>query len=579
MRPGEIRMMLNETMGIIAQQISATSNTANIRIQELEGRYTQILRDGLPLYSGLSEGLSLVQVAPLDLRQVEIIKGSASTLFGGGAIAGLINLVSKTPEDKKEISFLANATSTKGLDLSGFYNERFGKAGVTLFASSNSSSPYDPSGTGLTAIPKFNRYTIMPRLFVYGKNSSMNVGFGYITENRLGGNIHYIEHGTPGYFEQNITRRFTTQLGFTHRLGDHSSLTFKNSYNHFDRSISMPSYGFSGIQQSSFSELSWNGGIKKSQWVAGINLYTDKFTESGLVPDSTRDYQYHTFGMFLQNTWTLSDLISIESGLRGDYTSPYGFAFLPRVFVLARFSNNISSRIGGGLGYKVPTIFTEGSEERQFRNILPINQSLIRYEKSAGGTFDLVYRGKMDALKFTIDPLLFYTRINNPLILQSTTNGLAEFINADGYTDSKGFELTIRLSLDKFTLFTGYTYTDVQNHFSGNSSRYPLAPYNMLHFDLVYEVEGKLRVAFESYFTGKQALHDGSIGNSYWLFGALIEKTWGHFSLFVNSENLNDVRQSKWRPIYTGDINNPTFQDIYAPLEGTTINGGIKLKW
>ena len=283
--------------------------------------------------------------------------------------------------------------------------------------------------------------------------------------------------------------------------------------------------------------------------------------------------------MFLQNTWTLSGVVSIESGLRGDYTNPYGFVLLPRVFLLARFSKNVSSRIGGGLGYKVPTIFTEGSEERQFRNILPINQSLIRYEKSAGGTFDIVYRGNINALKITIDPLLFYTRINNPLILQSLPGGLAEFINADGYTDSKGFELTIRLALDKFSLFTGYTYTDAQNHFNGNSSRYPLAPYNMLHFDLVYELEGKLRVALESYFTGKQALHDGSVGNSYWLFGALIEKTWGHFSLFINSENLNDVRQTKWGPIYSGDINNPSFQDIYAPLEGVTINGGIKLKW
>src|SRR5439155_27367109 len=86
MRPGEIKMLLNETTGLITQQTSAVSNTANLRIQELEGRYTQILRDGFPLYSGLSEGLSLVQIAPLDLKQVEIIKGSSSTLYGGGAI-------------------------------------------------------------------------------------------------------------------------------------------------------------------------------------------------------------------------------------------------------------------------------------------------------------------------------------------------------------------------------------------------------------------------------------------------------------------------------------------------------------
>jgi iron complex outermembrane receptor protein len=135
-------MLLNETTGIIAQQISATSNTANIRIQELDGRYTQVLRDGLPIYSGLAEGLSLVQIAPLDLKQVEIIKGSASTLFGGGAISGLINLVSKTPEDKERI--LANATSTGGL-ISVVSTMKIWESGVTLYASGNSGHPYDPS--------------------------------------------------------------------------------------------------------------------------------------------------------------------------------------------------------------------------------------------------------------------------------------------------------------------------------------------------------------------------------------------------------------------------------------------------
>jgi outer membrane receptor for ferrienterochelin and colicins len=86
----------------------------------LDGRYTQILRDGYPLYAGFSGGLSILQIAPLDLKQVEVIKGAASTLYGGGAIAGLVNLVSKTPQEERELNFLANATSAGGLDLSGF---------------------------------------------------------------------------------------------------------------------------------------------------------------------------------------------------------------------------------------------------------------------------------------------------------------------------------------------------------------------------------------------------------------------------------------------------------------------------
>ncbi len=579
MRPGEIRMLLNETTGLNTQQTSAISNTANIRLQELEGRYTQVLRDGLPLYSGLSEGLSLVQIAPLDLKQVEIIKGSASTLYGGGAIAGLINLVSKVPTDKREISFLANGTSTRGLDLSGFYSEKYGKAGMTLFVSRNSGSAYDPSNTGFTAIPKFDRYTIMPRLFLYGKKTSLNFGIGYITENRLGGNINFVEHGTPGYFEQNKSDRFTTQLAITHKLGDHSSISFKNSYNHFNRSISIPTYQFKGIQQSSFSEVSWNGGRKENLWVTGFNLYMDNFSESNRARDSDRNYDHATIGTFVQNTWSVSRFISVESGIRADYSHPFGLVLLPRLSLLAHWNDHLTSRMGAGLGYKIPTIFTEESEERQFKGILPINPSNIQYEKSIGGNLDFTYRVSINELRLTINPLLFYTRVNNPLVLTTTVSGQGQFKNGTGYTDSKGGELSLRVNLGRIKFFTGYSYTVAENHFDGIKSWYPLAPRHRVHFDLVYEIEEKLRVALESYYTGSQQLNDGNSGKSFWIFGALIERTWKHFSLFINSEDLNDIRQTKWGSIYTGTFDNPVFKDIYAPLDGITLNGGIKIKW
>ncbi|HYJ62363.1 MAG TPA: TonB-dependent receptor plug domain-containing protein, partial [Parafilimonas sp.] len=134
MKPGDIRMMLNESTGIQTQQTSATSGNSSIRMQGLDGKYTQIIRDGFPLYSSFSGGLGLLQIPPLDLQQVEVIKGSSSTLYGGGAIAGLVNLISKTPKQKRELNFIVNGTSAKGLDASGFYAQRFNKIGTTIFA-------------------------------------------------------------------------------------------------------------------------------------------------------------------------------------------------------------------------------------------------------------------------------------------------------------------------------------------------------------------------------------------------------------------------------------------------------------
>ncbi len=165
MKPGDIRMLLAESTGIQTQQTSATSGNSSIRIQGLDGKYTQIIRDGFPLYSGFSGGLGLLQIAPLDLQQVEVIKGSSSTLYGGGAIAGLVNLVSKKPTTARQLNFLANGNSALGLDLSTFYAQKFKKAGITIYAAYNHGTAYDPSGIGLTAIPKFNRYTLNPKLF------------------------------------------------------------------------------------------------------------------------------------------------------------------------------------------------------------------------------------------------------------------------------------------------------------------------------------------------------------------------------------------------------------------------------
>lgn len=114
MNSSNIGMLLKETTGVQMQQTSLSSGNMSIRIQVLDGRYTQILKDGFPLYGGFAGGLSIMQIPPLDLKQVELIKGSNSTLYGGGAIAGLVNLVSITPEEKPELSLMFNQTSALG---------------------------------------------------------------------------------------------------------------------------------------------------------------------------------------------------------------------------------------------------------------------------------------------------------------------------------------------------------------------------------------------------------------------------------------------------------------------------------
>jgi iron complex outermembrane receptor protein len=577
MKPGDIRMLLNESTGIQTQQTSATSYSSSIRIQGLDGRYTQILRDGFPLYSGFAGGLSLMQVAPLDLKQIEVIKGSSSTLYGGGAIAGLVNLVSKTPAAKRELSFLGNATSAGGIDLSGFYSQRFQKIGVTVFGSRNTDKAYDPAGIGLTTIPKSERYTIHPRLFLYSDKTTADIGFSYITEDRIGGSMDHITKGAAGYFEKNNTERFSTQAQLTHKFNEKEQLHFKYSYSRFHRSIQIPDYIFNGVQQSGFSEATYSKAGEQAQWIAGINLLTDDFGERRT--DSLRNYHNNTMGAFIQNTWSPCKALSFETGLRGDYVKQYGFELLPRISILFKMSPELTVRLGGGLGYKNPTIFTEEAERMQFQHILPIDEHTTVYERSSGGNFDVNYRTRIGDARIGFNQLFFYTKLDEPLILTTTGTNSYQFSNANGHSDTKGTETNVRITYGDFKLFLGYTYALVNTHFDNVKSWYPLTSRHRLNNVLMYEKEGRFRIGAEAYYCSSQKLNDGAIGKSYWTVGLMGEKSWRHFSLFLNLENITDTRQTRFDTIYQGTIANPTFRDIYAPVEGFVANAGIRIRF
>ncbi|MBA2744813.1 MAG: TonB-dependent receptor [Flavisolibacter sp.] len=576
MKPGEIRMLLNESTGIQIQQTSATSYNSSIRIQGLDGRYTQLLRDGYPVYGGFSGGLSLLQVSPLDLKQVEVIKGSVSTLYGGGAIAGLVNLVSKTPGEKQELNFLTNFTSAGGSDLSGFYSQRFTKTGVTVFASRNTGKEFDPAGIGFSAIPKFTRYSIHPRVFFYGERLNVDVGVNFITEDRLGGSIDFIRKRETGYFENNQTKRFTTQLGIQYVLNKENRLGFKSSFSYLERLLEAQAYVFGGEQKTLFSELTLTTEKENSILITGLNFINERFDEiySGA---SVRDYAFAVPGAFMQHSWKTSDAVSIESGLRLDHAADFGWELLPRISFLYKPGAKTTLRIGGGKGYKMPGLFSEESERILFKNLLPLDINNLQSERSTGANVDVNYRTGLGALGISFNHLFFYTRLNRPLMLTQVTGGY-RFENSDGFIDTKGMETNIKLTYEALKLFIGYSFTDAQRKLNGTETRLAMTSKHRLNNVLMFEKEGKFRSGFEAYYFSPQFLNDGTTGKSYWIFGLMGEVIFGKIAVFVNFENFTDTRQTRMGSIYSGSVLDPQFKDIYAPLDGFVMNGGLRIK-
>jgi iron complex outermembrane receptor protein len=238
----------------------------------------------------------------------------------------------------------------------------------------------------------------------------------------------------------------------------------------------------------------------------------------------------------------------------------------------------VSARLGGGMGYRTPTVFTDRAEMVFYKNVLPVDVNKIDAEKSIGGNFDVTYKtpvlNKQGSL--CINQLVFYTRINDPVELD-TTSAPYEYGIQDGFYDTRGTEINIQLKYRHTTWAIGYTYADSRQHFNGMVSDLRLSAKHRIKGLFIYEVKNNFRAGFETYFTGRQLLSDGSKSDSYWICGILFEKMWKHVSVFANVENILNVRQSKYEKIYTGTLTEPTFKDIYAPLDGVVANVGLKV--
>lgn len=581
MNPTNISMVLRESTGIQMQQTSLSSGSTNIRIQGLDGRYTQLLRDGFPLYGGFSSGLSILQIPPLDLQQFEIIKGSSSTLYGGGAIAGLVNMVSKTPDFEPALDIMLTQTQALGSTANVFYSKRNEKFGVSLYGSGHYQKAYDPEDDGFSNLPKTTSISFNPKLFYYPSDkTTLWFGLNGTYDDRIGGDITKIESGADGihqYTEENNSKRLSSQFVYQTQLDSVSSLEFKNSVSFFDRNLTVPDFNFDGKQTNTFTEISYNTASENTDWIVGANLYTSNFDENDNAP-LQRDQKDVTFGAFANNIYDISDNWILETGLRADYNTDFGFFPLPRISLLYKNNSGFSSRIGGGLGYKIPDIFTEEAEYINFENVLAIDKSTVDAERSYGVNFDLNYQTRLsDEIGFSINQLFYVTAINDGLLLNSTDNGLFQFENAPDEIFSKGAETNIKFTYKDFRWFLNYALIDTKlNYLPGNPQK-PLTAKHNAGSVIMYESK-KWRIGYETYYTGKQFLSNGTETTDFVTMGLMVMRNFKLGSVFVNFENFTDRRQSRFSPLVLPPHENPVFPEIYAPTDGFIFSVGLIIK-
>ena len=581
-KPGGIASILGDVSGVQIQQSSAISGNANVRIQGLDGRYTQILRDGMPLYDGFSGGFGILSIPPLDLKQVELIKGSASTLYGGGAIGGLVNIISRKPTADQQAVVSINQTTLKETNFNTYLSKRYSKFGYTFFGGYNFQKAVDVNKDGFSDVTDLNGLVLHPKLFFYPDNkTAVTVGYTGTFEKRNGGDMKVLSGNADAihrYFEKNNIHRNSAELTAQRDLANGKSLDFKSSLSSFNRIITNSETELRGRQLNYFTELSLLAPYRKNNFVAGINVTGDQFKKmTGNIP--LNNFSNNTIGIFIQNTWNLKDHTTIEAGLRNDYQFTYGNFLLPRFAIFHHLSKHWAARAGIGFGYKTPNALAPQITDYPIQSIQPL-PSTIRAEKSVGYNAEINYKTSWgDGNELFVNQAFFLTQLNKPITATVLNNGDVTFDNMNKPVVSKGSDTYIRAMIHEWEIYAGYTLTFAERKYLAKDQFMPLTPKNRFAFTLVRDFEKPgVRVGIEGSYTGRQHRENYTLTPGYFFIAALIEKKLGkHFSIVLNGENILDYRQSKVEALYSGSIASPVFNPLWAPIDGRVIN--LSVKW
>ena len=589
--PGNVASILGDISIIHIQKTSPTNGNQAIRMQGLDSKYTQILRDGIPLFEGFSGNLGVLQIPPLDLRQVEVVKGSVSTLYGGGAIGGMINIVSKTPNSETpEITAVLNRSNLKETNLNTYYAQKYGKAGMTLFVGLTDQKAVDVNGDGFSDSPLIKQLSFHPRFFyTFSDKNKLNLGYSLISEKRAGGVVDAVnneENNGTKFVSATDFQRHTVDYNFNHEFRKGHLFTLKGAISYFDRNFTEQSRFFKANQTSSYTEATDYVEAGKHKLVFGANLTLENFRKPN--PDSTllNSYNYNTIGLFVQDDWQFAPKISLQTGLRVDNHNTFGTFVLPRISLLTKPSEKFTIRLSVGTGYKTPNIFANQTPANpltsvNYWNLIPLDAN-VKPENSIGSNIDVAYSTHIgEHFLIQLDQAFYYTNITSPIVASAIPNqtNRTRLTNAAYDINSIGTDTYLRMQYDAIEFYLGFNHTIAKRSGSGESVYVPFSPQNKFSLTLAYTVENKWRFGIESSFVGSQYLYDNQRVRDYAFWAGSIERKFGtHLSLVLNAENILNVKQSDYEKVVSGTFEKPDFNPIWAPQEGAIVNLALKYK-
>jgi len=564
----------------------AVSGAKQIQMLGLDGVYTQITQENVPLIRGLSSSYGLSYVPGTWIESIQVIKGAGSVINGFESFTGQINLEYFKPEnaDKMYWNFYTNSESKFENNLQ--FAKKTGKWQSNLFTSINyHDKEIDEDKNGFLDMPHMKSFNILNRWVREDERHRFNFTGRFLTENREGGQLDNVINPYKVVID-NTLMEFSSKTGFKMPDTPNKSFGVQTAFRRHQQDIQFGLTDYNGLQESAYINLIRQTYLKHNHHVLkyGMSYYADRYQESYL--DKTFDRTDLTTGLFSEYSYTSPNQTVLVAGFRVDYHNEQGLNYTPRLNFKINPTEQTVVRLSAGRAMRIANPIAENTNYFASSRTFEIEDDLD-VELALNYGVNVTHCFKLFDREATFNADAYRTQFENQVVVDVEDPSKLRFYNLDGESYSNSFQFDLNYDLfERFDIKLAYKINEVYSTFVGMKKLSPLVPkeralvnlayatdhLNKWMFDLTWNYIGESRIP-------QHQLIDKTTSDPFYVINSQVTKKFKNFDVYLGGENLLSYRQEN--PIlgsndpYGGDFDASL---IWAPVMGRLIYTGIRLK-